>query len=470
MDNETKEILYQKQIDPIITAWNRMMPPCRLLDLVTPYDIQQMYKIASATELSARPKEKHKMLNEIMERRDFYRKYAGTNRIVYLHKNNPNVLCKVAFDQVALSDNKREMINQQYLKPFCPKVFEVDPTGVIGLFEVVKPIRNREEFMSVADRIFDIIVNVFVGRYVLDDFGSKYFLNWGVRVGSCPVLLDFPYLYKLDGSKLYCNKPDHTSPTGYCGGEIDYDDGFNHLICTRCGKTFFATELKSESKENNSILIKKDEDVYMKIELKRGTTIIGTHGSDDSTDTYKKPRKKETRREYATRKNLQHLKIVCKRSSGTEQPEKVTSNNNVALPTPDDVTLMDDRLKMSVSLTKGEPREKRVRETGRRYFDHSDAIRENSKTNDETPPAEENIQPTPKEDIKTSEKLDTEVLDRDGLVIVDSADAHKIPRKTESLEDKSDGVTTISDIYKKVLTQPTPEVDEPDDSSIYDEF
>ena len=437
MDNEAKEILYQRQIDPVITAWNRIMPPCRLLDLVSMDDINQMYRIARSPSLAAKPAEKHRMLNEIMERRGFYKKYAGTNRIIYFYKYNPTFLCKVAFDEVALNDNKKEMINQEFLKPFCPKVYEVDPTGVIGLFERVRPIRNKEEFMSVADRIFDIIVNVFIGRYVLDDFGTKFYLNWGVRVGSCPVLLDFPYLYKLDGSKLYCNKPDQDSPTGYCGGEIDYDDGFNHLVCTKCGKTFFATELKNDSKETNTILIKKDEDIEMKVELRRGDTIIGEHRSNESTDTYKKPAK-ETRREYATRRNLLGLVVECKRIDSDEAQEKTL----VKTPDPNGISFIDDRLRMSVELTKGEPR------------------RKNKHKEIKTPPIEEAVE-IDSNDTKDNENniIDVEVETED-----ESND--------DSIASSNDTVTTtIYDIMRKTVENPfSTDGDDTEILNILDEF
>ena len=68
-------------------------------------------------------------------------------------------------------------------------------------------------------------------------------MNWGVRENFGPVLLDFPYVYKLDGSKLFCRAKNPLSPTGCCEGEIDYDAGYNELVCKRCGVVYRAKEI-----------------------------------------------------------------------------------------------------------------------------------------------------------------------------------------------------------------------------------
>lgn len=81
---------------------------------------------------------------------------------------------------------------------------------------------------------------------------------------------DFPYAYKLDGNKLYCNKPDPSSPTGKCEGIIDYDPGYNFLYCTKCGKKYKAKELEVAIKENN-VIVKSEGEHKMKIAITGGT-------------------------------------------------------------------------------------------------------------------------------------------------------------------------------------------------------
>ena len=108
-----------------------------------------------------------------------------------------------------------------------------------------------EEFYSVADDVFTLIDKFLVGEYVLAD-------------------LDYTYCYPLDGNKLYCNKPDPTQPSGKCEGEIDYDAGFNHLYCKKCGAIYKAKELAAKVTKQE-IVRKRQGDIKMKIRKERGS-------------------------------------------------------------------------------------------------------------------------------------------------------------------------------------------------------
>lgn len=87
------------------------------------------------------------------------------------------------------------------------------------------------------------------------------------------MLLDYPYLYKLDGNKLYCTKQDPI--TGQmCNGEIDYDIGFNHLVCNRCGKVYLASDLRDNSIDNKIII--KRGGTQMSVVIKFGDQVVGS--------------------------------------------------------------------------------------------------------------------------------------------------------------------------------------------------
>lgn len=288
-DNEIEKLLYSKVLDKRVVVFEQILPPCKILQLLTIEDIYQLNKIARSKKYAAKPKEKFAMIDQIMQRRGFKKLAAGTNRIVYKYLEDQSFVIKVAHCKVALTDNIREMSNQNILAPFVSKCFEVSPCGTVGMFERVSPISNRQQFLSIASDIYDIIINHFLGRFVLDDFGSKYFMNWGVRRGAFPVLLDYPYVYKLDGAKLICNKPDPYSETGYCGGDIDYDDGFNHLFCTKCGKNYFASDLKErQDKSQPSILVETKGDIKMNVMVMKGDTVVSSVDTTKETAVYEK--------------------------------------------------------------------------------------------------------------------------------------------------------------------------------------
>lgn len=288
-----KRMLYPKCKSAVEFKFDTLMAN-PLLSYITVQDIAQLNKIATSIKYSSKPKEKYKMIDQILVPRGFKKMASGTNRVVYRFLDDYRVVLKVAIDKVGLSDNGNEMRNQQLLKPFVTKCFEVSPCGTVGLFERVVPITSREEFINISEDVFDLINNI-IGKYVLEDIGEKFYMNYGLREGFGPVLLDYPYVFELDGRKLKCNVQDPLDPKGYCGGIIDYDLGYNNLICTKCGKRYLATELKTNKKSDGGPkIIIEGEDIIMKCVLKRGDQIVSKLNSEEQVSTNVIP----TRQQY----------------------------------------------------------------------------------------------------------------------------------------------------------------------------
>lgn len=279
-------ILYSKNKSPLDFNFDSLVAP-PLLSFFTPDDIYSLYKIATSLKLSSKIKEKYRLIDEIMVRRGFRKLGCGTNRIVYACLENPNIVAKIALDRVGISDNPAEYQNQFYIKPFCTKVFDVSPCGTIAITERVQPITSKAEFLSVAEDIFEFLNSCIIGEYVIEDIGTKYFMNFGLRDnGFGIVLLDYPYLYPLDGNKLYCTALLPNSNI-VCNSVIDYDSGFNSLICTGCGKRYYAKDLK---KENSTISINKEGDDDMIVEIRQGDKVIKV---GNETETIKTPKECE---------------------------------------------------------------------------------------------------------------------------------------------------------------------------------
>ena len=257
-------------------------PPIR--SILTQDDINTLYHVATSLKYNGNINKKYEIIDSVMVPRGFQKAHSGTNRVVYNFLDDTRFVAKIALDKAGIKDNPAEFKNQEYFKPFCCKIFEVDPTGVIGFIERVNPITSLEEFLSVSDDIFNMIITKIIGKYVVDDIGTSKFLNFGLRLnGFGPVILDFPYAYELDGAKLYCQNK--INGTHICNGEIDYDEGFNYLRCNKCGKTYQARDLALKNKE---ILILNDKGGpnYMnKVRLVdgEGNVILS---SDSSTKTY----------------------------------------------------------------------------------------------------------------------------------------------------------------------------------------
>lgn len=279
MDINLSEILYAKKKSPLEFHWDSLSIPT-LYNYMMPQDIEKLYYIATSVRYNSKRELKERMIDEIMRNRDFRRFHAGTNRVVYKCLDNPTFIAKIAVDRVGINDNPAEYNNQFLLKPFVTKVFEVDPTGVIGTFERVTPILSKQEYAYVASDIYEMITNVILGKYVLEDIGSKYFMNMGIRNGFGPVLLDFPYVYELDGKKLYCNTI--LSDGSTCGGEIDYDAGFNDLGCKKCGKHYNAKDLEIAIKQHE-INSKTNVNIPLKTKVVKNGKIM--HDFDPTFET-----------------------------------------------------------------------------------------------------------------------------------------------------------------------------------------
>ena len=247
---------------------------------------------------------------------------SGTNRVVYRFADDYSFVLKIAIDKVGCRDNPMEMVNQHLLKPFVTKCFDVTPCGTVGMFERVVPITYREEFLSIADDVFNLINNL-IGKYVIDDIGEKYYQNYGIRNCFGPVLLDYPYVYELDGAKLRCNTVDPITNLA-CLGEIDYDIGYNDLVCKKCGKRYIATDLKTVKNEDAKIIVEGKDD-KMKISLMRGNEVVSRLGN--------------TRRAVDTIKNgiksgrLNNITLVtenCLDKDNTNLPVIKTGDRNLA--------------------------------------------------------------------------------------------------------------------------------------------
>ena len=255
-------------------------PP--IMSLFTPQDIQELIRIATSIRYNGNINKKYELIDAIMKRRGFRKAHSGTNRVVYNFLENPSFVAKVAVDKVGMKDSPAEYINQRYFQPFCCKILEVDPSGVIAFVERVNPISSIEEFISIADDVFNMMVTKIIGKYVVDDLGTNTYMNFGVRQNSNgytfgPVIIDFPYVYELDGAKLKCQTPLLNSFTGMmepCGGDIDYDAGFNHLICTKCGREYKAMDLAKETKDVKFEYDSKDEEFIKQFKYRIRARIV----------------------------------------------------------------------------------------------------------------------------------------------------------------------------------------------------
>jgi hypothetical protein len=279
------DYLYSKDKSPLDFKWESLSCP-PILSLLSIEDVNNLRQIATSIRYAGKIKVKLSMIDDIMKSRGFKRFHCGTNRAVYMFYEDQTFVIKVALDKVGLSDNPAEYKNQFLLKPFVTRCFEVSPCGTVATFERITPIINKDEFKSVAEDVFNLLTKCIIGKYVLNDIGTNSWMNYGVRPGFGVCLLDFPYVYELDGSKLYCTCSciNDLNPSAVCGGEIDYDVGFNNLMCSKCGKIYEPDKLEKDI-ESGYIYGHKEGGVKMKLSIKKsnGKIVTVSIGEDNKS-------------------------------------------------------------------------------------------------------------------------------------------------------------------------------------------
>ena len=246
-------------------------------------DRQTLDKLASVThdpKLMNKPSKKFKLMNEILAPMKMKPLASGTNRRAFYCEYDPTIVIKIGSDTVGRSDNISEYFTQNLIKPYCCKIYSVTPDGMVSLGERAEPIK-KDAFQSLwAGDVFDTILKISYKGYFMEDIGGNYFKNWAIRLGFGPILIDFPYLYEIDPSKLTC---DYVNPkTGeHCCGQLDYDysKGMSEIVCEKCGRRYSALHLLKTDYNGKPCIMKgrvfnmanlKD----IRVSLRRGDTIV----------------------------------------------------------------------------------------------------------------------------------------------------------------------------------------------------
>ena len=295
--------LYNKPTIDVVEYYENITSP-PISAFFTQDDIEYLNYVIMSPKF-ANIEKKADALHSVLLPKGFKKIAGGTNRYAYENSAAPGIVFKGALDKSGAKDSPRELYNQNKLKPYCTKVFEVSPYGIIGTFERVDPIRNSVEYETMSAEILHISKIFTMNNLVLEDFGSKFFLNWGVRRGYCPVILDFPYVYTLDYKKLICNKEINGRE---CGGRIDYSSSLNFLYCTKCNKMYRARELMVESEDDiarqATVASPTRGRQKMKVSLMRGDEVIKSNYTPNETASLKKI-------EYGKKKNTSNDLVVA---------------------------------------------------------------------------------------------------------------------------------------------------------------
>lgn len=243
----------------------------------TPQDIVELNRMAKSPSLTLDMNKKLKAFDDFMMGKGFTLIGGGTNRRAYGTMYDNSITIKVATDSGGFTSNLKEYVNQQHIKPFCTKIYEVIPSGELSLTERVIPFENEEDIVLYRNEIFDTLFFYIRNKNIaMDDIGLRSIRNLGYRRGFGPVFLDFPSMYVVDPRKRFCGAL-LDNGTKKCSGTLDYDSGFDNIICNNCGRIIKAVELAKDDGDDmnqpifaiNNINKKNMEGSKMKFSLVR---------------------------------------------------------------------------------------------------------------------------------------------------------------------------------------------------------
>lgn len=271
---------YNESLKFTISDWNKMTKP-PLISYVPLNVIEQVRQVVDSVRLMNLPSKKYKMVNDILSPLGIKPLASGTNRRTFYVEYDPSVVIKIASDRVGKRDNLSEFRLQEVVKPFCTKTFDVTPDGVMSLVERVETMTSYQFKYVYTGDIFDFIMLILDRGYIMEDIGGNFHKNWGLRVGFGPVILDYPYVFEVDYTKLRCSFVDPITKEK-CDGYLDYDysKGMSEIVCTKCGTRYSARSLAIEYNKESIINTRKRDNEMplfnntMKVFIKRGDKIV----------------------------------------------------------------------------------------------------------------------------------------------------------------------------------------------------
>ena len=232
----------QKLIKPFSNQdWERIQRP-PIQNYIPPNVLGYLAQLIDDPKWMNKTAKKKKEVRRVLKQIGLPQIAAGTNRMCFGCDYDPGIVFKFGLDRVGRSDNIAESYNQYFLNGFGTKILHVLPNGLFSMCERVQTM-DQKTFASYADTIYRLITYWAVHKNILiEDIGYNFFKNWGVRIGFGPVLLDYPYIYKIDPFKLVCKRKDPYTQQE-CMGHIDYDRGLNQIICDRCGVRYGISDI-----------------------------------------------------------------------------------------------------------------------------------------------------------------------------------------------------------------------------------
>lgn len=186
------------------------------------------------------PNKRADVILDLCRNLDMVELAPATNRLALLRDN---YVFKFALDGRGIEDNLNEydIAGDEGISKYITKTYETN--GYILIAEYVNLI-TKNEFEASIPAIRNIL-KFLAENYIFTDVGTitKNFCNYGYRDNGDIVILDYGYMYRKDPKIMFCNVD---------GAPLVFDENYDKIICSKCGKSYHPLELMDKTKRDAS--------------------------------------------------------------------------------------------------------------------------------------------------------------------------------------------------------------------------
>lgn len=226
------------------------------LELFDPVTVKDLFSIMNSCSNNHR---KADMVVKYLKDMKFKEVDLGTNIICMENKKYDDVVFKIALDPCGIEDNFNDVWLSEEI-PEYSRVYAHHRTGIVSVHKRYKVFDSQHSIQRYHKQIMKLLRRL-SKDYLIVDLSPINIKNYGTDKKGQLVIIDGSDMIKLNSgvSEFRCTELINKNNTKFkeCGGELEYDEIFQYLVCKKCGKEVNPLTLKKAySKEVNILKAK----------------------------------------------------------------------------------------------------------------------------------------------------------------------------------------------------------------------
>ena len=232
-------------------AFGKIDPTQNYLELFNPSLVHDLFEIMGGC--SDNPL-KAKYVLRLMKNYGFYDVGLGTNIFTMASPMYPGVVFKFAVDDNGVLDNLNDalisqLVNECLGRERHTRVLASHPSGIVSVQERKVPILSQERMEPYRREVLNEL-SVLARRFLIVDLAPDYFhLNYCINRDGTWGFIDASDLFPLEElGEVSCKRAvgynEKKRKVIYCGGPLQYDDGYYTIRCNKCHGEIQPSELR----------------------------------------------------------------------------------------------------------------------------------------------------------------------------------------------------------------------------------